>query len=270
MMLHDNPDAWIRPLRTEGERLRLFCFPYAGGGPQIFQNWPQGLPSRVGLYAVHLPGRGSRLRSAPFDRLQPIVATLVRALRPMQDLPFAFFGHSLGALLAFETARALRREGSMEPRLLIASACRSPESIEQRERIHNLSDESFIQRLEELGGTPAEVLQNKELLGLLMPTLRADFAVIDTYRYTPAAPLACPITVVSGSADRHASSSTMDGWRLQTSNRVSFHELHGGHFFIHTAKHELRQIVAGDLECLRPRATASKPVVTCSVPRAST
>lgn len=127
---------------------------------------------------------------------------------------------------------------------------RPPELIDQRERIHNLSDESFIRRLEELGGTPAEVLQNKELLELLMPTLRADFAVIDTYKYTPGAPLACPITVVSGSADLYASGPTMEGWRLQTSDTLSFHELQGGHFFIHALEHELRQIVASDLERL--------------------
>lgn len=246
--MNDITDAWIRPLRTKGERLRLFCFPYAGGGPHIFQKWSQWLPAHVGLHAVHLPGRGTRLQSAPIDRLQPVVTAVVRALRPLRDLPFVFFGHSMGALLAFETARALRFMGGCEPRLLIASACRPPQLVEQREKIHDLSDRAFIRKLEELGGTPAEVLQNQELLEFLMPTLRADFAVIDTYRYAPAEPLACPITVVCGSGDPHASSQMMLGWSLQTSNTLSFHELPGDHFFVHTAEDELRQIIVGDLE----------------------
>lgn len=250
--LAEKPEAWIKSLCTHGERLRLFCFPYAGGGPVVFQKWAQWLPPGVGLHAVHLPGRGTRMREIPFDRLAPIVAALVNALRPMQDLPFAFFGHSMGALLAFETARALRLGGG-GPRLLIASGCRSPPLIEEREKIHGLSDESFIRKLGELGGTPAEVLQHRELLEILMPTLRADFAVIDTYRYRPSAPLACPITVISGSADCHASRSTMDAWQLQTSDCVSFHEILGGHFFIHSAQDELLQIVLRDLDrCIAP------------------
>ncbi|HQC96192.1 MAG TPA: alpha/beta fold hydrolase [Aquabacterium sp.] len=252
MSLAGRPDAWIKSFRAGGERLRLFCFPYAGGGPQVFQTWGAWLPPRVGLHAVHLPGRGTRLNELPLHRLEPIVVAIVRALRPMQDLPFAFFGHSMGALLAFETTRALRL-GSAGPSLLIASGCRAPPLIEEREKIHDLSDAAFIRKLVELGGTPEEVLEHRELLDLLLPTLRADFAVIDTYRYSPAALLACPVTVISGSTDAHASRSTMDAWQLQTSNRVSFREIEGGHFFVHSAEHELAKIVADELDrCMAP------------------
>ena len=241
-------DHWIRPIRTAGEALRLVCFPYAGGGPHVFQKWAEWLPPQVGLYAVHLPGRGARLGCAPVDRMPPIVDALVRALRPLQDLPLVFFGHSMGALLAFETLRALRAGGAREPRLLLASGCRPPQHVEEREKIHDLPDEAFIQKLRELGGTPPEILHNRELLELLMPSLRADFAVIDTYRYQPAAPLDCPITVVAGTQDTHACGSLMAGWGQHTSNVLSRHELQGGHFFIHSAEQELRRIVVRDVE----------------------
>jgi len=236
-------DAWIHALRTKGERLRLFCFPYAGGGPYIFQKWSKWLPEHVGLYAVHLPGRGTRIWCPPVGKLHLIVAAVVKALQPLQDIPFVFFGHSMGALLAFETARALRRQCSCEPRLLLVSACRPPSMIEQRERICNLSDEAFIQKIKDLGGTPPEVLENKELLEILLPTLRADFSVIDTYRYESAAPLICPIAVISGAQDHHACGPIMAGWNQETSHTPLFYEIQGGHFFIHTADAELQRII---------------------------
>ncbi|MGP1680942.1 MAG: thioesterase II family protein [Giesbergeria sp.] len=240
------PDAWIRPYRTHGEQIRLICFPYAGGGPQVFQKWVEWLPASVGLYAVHLPGRGTRMCDAPIDQLGPIVSALVDALRPMQYLPFAFFGHSMGALLAFETARALRHSGSA-PRLLIVSGCRSPRLIEGREKMHNLSEESFIRKLAELGGTPAEVFQHKELLELLMPTLRADFAVIDSYNYTPTTPLNCPITALAGVQDDFAPASMMKEWQLETLGSFSMNRIQGQHFFIHDAEIEISSIVVRNI-----------------------
>lgn len=241
-------DAWIQPIRTEGERLRLFCFPYAGGDPYIFRKWSRWLPEYIGLHAVHLPGRGVRIQSAPVDKLDPIVNAVVEALQPMQDKPFAFFGHSMGALLAFETARALRRQKFCGPCLLFASACKPPPMLGQHEKFSDLSDEAFIQRINDLGGTPPEVLENKELRALLLPMLRADFAVIDTYKYELAAPLACPITVISGTQDEDACGPIMAGWNQETAQKLLFHEIQGGHFFIHTAETELQRIIVNGLQ----------------------
>jgi medium-chain acyl-[acyl-carrier-protein] hydrolase len=189
-----------------------------------------------------------RLQHAPVNQLQLIVNAVVNDLHPLRDMPFAFFGHSMGALVAFEAARALRRQGLAGPRLLIASGCRPPQTADQRERIHHLPDEAFLQKLKELGGTPKEILQSKELMALLMPTLRADFSVIDSYQYEPGIPLDCPITVVSGAQDERARGTMMSDWRMQTSHMLSLQELQGGHFFIHTAEAELGKIVSRDLE----------------------
>lgn len=242
-----------------GERVRLICFPYAGGGPYIFQKWSAWLPSHVGLYAVNLPGRGMRLQHAPIKQLKPIVDAVVKELHTLRDMPFAFFGHSMGALVAFETARALCRQGLAGPRLLVASGCIPPQMADQRERLHHLPDEAFLQKLKELGGTPKEILQSKELMALLMPTLRADFSVIDNYQYQPDVPLACPITVVSGAHDERARGAMMSDWSAQTSHMLSLQELQGGHFFIHTAEAELGKIVTRDVERWATPSTCTWP-----------
>lgn len=246
--MNDRDNTWILPLRSKGEKVRLICFPYAGGGPCIFQKWSAWLAAHVGLYSVNLPGRGTRLQEAPVSRLQPIVNALLNDLHRLRDMPFVFFGHSMGALLAFETARALRLHGIGGPCLLVASGCRPPRMAEQREKTHHLSDEAFLQKLSELGGTPNEVLQSSELMALLMPALRADFSVIDSYQYEPSFPLDYPITVVSGAQDDLAHGSMMADWRTQTSSVLSLHELQGGHFFIHTAEAELQRIITRDID----------------------
>lgn len=246
--MNSQDGSWILPLRTTSERIRLICFPYAGGGPYIFRKWSAWLPAHVGLYAVNLPGRGSRLQHAPVSQIQSIVNAVVKDLHSLCNMPIAFFGHSMGALVAFETARALRRQGHAGPSLLIASGRRSPQTADQRERIHDLPDEVFLDKLKELGGTPKEVLQSKELMALLMPTLRADFSVLDNYQYEPGTPLDCPITVVSGAQDERACGKMMSGWSMQTSHMMSLYELQGGHFFIHTAEAELGKIITRDLE----------------------
>ena len=118
---------------------------------------------------------------------------------------------------------------------------------EQRENIYNLSDEAFIEKIKNLGGTPPEVLENKELLDLLMPTLRADFTAVDTYKYELAAPLTCPIVIIFGTQDDDACGLIMEGWNRETTRTLLAHEIQGGHFFIHTAEAELQQIIISDL-----------------------
>jgi len=113
--MSNNNSAWIRKIHADDEEIRMFCFPYAGGSPHIFSAWRDSLQNDVGLYAIQLPGRGRRLHDRQIDRIEPIVDAIVAALEPFHDLPFVFFGHSMGALIAFETARALRRSGRPMP-----------------------------------------------------------------------------------------------------------------------------------------------------------
>src|SRR5438552_2333015 len=154
-------DTWVlRPRPDPRARLRLFCFPYAGGGASQFRTWAEGLPPEVELCPVQLPGREGRLRETPFTRIAPLVAALVTALRGYLDTPYAFFGHSLGALVGFELARALRRTGGPGPRGLLVSAYRAPDLPDPDPPLHLLSSPAFWDELRRLNGTPPEVLAN--------------------------------------------------------------------------------------------------------------
>ncbi|HEX2093650.1 MAG TPA: thioesterase domain-containing protein, partial [Longimicrobiaceae bacterium] len=178
-------DPWVvrRPLNPH-TRLRLFCFPYAGGGASIFRTWSQSLPPEVDVCPVQLPGRESRLREPPFDRLLPLVRTLADVLAPYMDLPFALYGYSNGALMSFELARELRRRGMRGPVHLFVAACPAPHLPDKDPPIHALPDVELIREIRRLNGTPEEILQNEELMTLLIPLLRADSAIHETYVYT--------------------------------------------------------------------------------------
>src|SRR5271170_5577451 len=154
-------DRWI-PFRKSDPKaqLRLFCFPYAGAGALIFHKWSDALPREVEVCPIQLPGRGARLTEPPFTKLSCLIEALVRALDPLLDMPFAFFGHSLGALVGFELARELRRLARPQPVRLVVSAARAPR-IPRRDRpIHALPEADLRVELSRLNGVPGKVLEN--------------------------------------------------------------------------------------------------------------
>lgn len=228
-------------------RARLFCFPYAGGAAHVFRQWPRYLPEGVEVCAVQPPGRGSRLSERPLTSLGEIVAAAASALRPFMNVPFAFYGHSMGALIGYELARRLREEGRPEPLHLIVSGCRAPHWPEAREITYDLPEPEFIEDLRRLKGTPAEVLEHEELLRLMLPLLRADFAVAQTYRYSEGPQLGCRLTAIGGLEDEDATREQMAAWREMTSGAFSLHMLPGDHFFLHSSQAMLLDIIARQL-----------------------
>jgi medium-chain acyl-[acyl-carrier-protein] hydrolase len=225
-------ERWLPSLRRITESCaRLFCFPYAGGSATVFASWPERLPG-VDIRPVQLPGRGNRLHEAPISGWQAIVHGLAPALPPLLDRPFAFFGHSMGALLAFEMTRFLRRQGHRLPAHLFVSGCRAPH-IPDADRISpDLPEEAFRARLRALGGTPPEVLGDRELMALFMPALRADFAVCATYECRTEPPLPCPITVFGGRDDEESTPEQLEEWQAHTTEILRIREFPGGHFFL--------------------------------------
>jgi len=215
-------------------RLRLFCFPYAGGSAPAFRTWTAGLPAKVEVCPVQLPGRGSRLSEPPFTRLAPLVETLAHVLSPLLDKPFAFFGHSLGALISFELARQLRRQYGVHPVRLFVSAASAPQIPPASAPLHALSDSALLKALCRLNGTPAEVLEHAELMQLMLPTLRADFAVYETYVYSAEPPLNCPVAAFGGLQDHRVGRSDLSAWRDQTCASFSLRMFPGDHFFLNT------------------------------------
>ena len=236
---------WLTCLKPNPRaRLRLFCFPYAGGSSSVFRKWQDGLPLDVEICPVQPPGRGGRLRETPFTRVGPLVADCAQALMPFFDKPFAFFGHSKGAIVAFELARWLRRMGHSQPVILLVSGRRAPQFPDKVSHTYKLPDADFIAELRRLNGTPKEVLEHPEMMALFLPLLRADFELIQTYNYAPEPALACPIAAFGGLGDEVGSGACLEAWREQTTGRFSLHMLPGDHFFLHTARPLLLETVA--------------------------
>ena len=226
-------DSWITfPKPNPKADLRLFCFPYAGGSSIIFRPWLNKLPNNIEICPIELPGRGSKMKPAPFNRLVPIIKSLSLQIQPYLDKPFTFFGHSMGGLLSFELTRLLYKEYGMNPVHLFISGRPAPQIIDSKRPIHNLPESDFIEKLRDYNGTSNAVLENKELMQLFLPILRADFAVLETYTYENSPPLECPISVFGGLEDDKAPVEELELWRTQTNNNFSLKIFPGGHFFI--------------------------------------
>ena len=229
--------SWLFTFRPDSRaNLRLFCFPHAGGGPQAYSKWAQWLPSSVNLGLVQFPGRGSRFTEPLITQLPQLVESLARGLRPYLDKPFAFFGHSLGALMSFELARQIRREFGLQPAHLFVSGRESPQRAPLLPPIHALPEPEFIAELRRFNGTPKEVLENPELLELLIPILRADFGLNETYSYVPEPPLTCPITAYGGLQDMSTNRHCLEAWREETLGAFNLMMFPGDHFYLHSPR----------------------------------
>jgi medium-chain acyl-[acyl-carrier-protein] hydrolase len=208
----------------------------------VFRHWADSLPDFVEVSSVQLPGRESRFREAPFTRLEPLTEALALALGPSLEPPFAFFGHSMGALLAFELTRRLRRDGWPEPARLFLSGCAAPQIRTRARPINALPDAVFCKKLRGLNGTPAAILDHDELMELLLPTLRADFALCETYKFVPGLPLTCPISAWGGLGDDTVGYQELQAWREQTLGAFRLRMLPGDHFFLKNPQPLLRDL----------------------------
>jgi medium-chain acyl-[acyl-carrier-protein] hydrolase len=240
-------------------RIRLFCFPYAGGGASIFRDWAQDLPDFVEVCPVQLPGRENRFQEALLTCLEPLIEALAGELAPQLDPPFAFFGHSMGALVAFELARRLHRDGRPLPARLLVAGCGAPSIRTQDPPMHTLPDAEFRSRLRGLNGTPAAVFDDDELMELLLPNLRADIGLCETYTFIPGPRLTCPISAWGGLGDDTVSHRELDVWREHTIGPFRLRMLPGDHFFLRTAQPLLLRGLAQELFRVVTAARPDRP-----------
>jgi surfactin synthase thioesterase subunit len=213
--------------------VRLVCFPHAGGAATAYAPLAQALPAAIEVLALQYPGRQERLAEPCLESVDELVAAIVPELRPWIDgpaPPFALFGHSTGAIVAYEVARVLERQGIV-PLGLFASGRRGP-STHRDEHVHRGGDRSLLREVARLGGTPPELLADEEVQQMMLPALRGDYKAIETYVWRPGPPLGCPIWALLGEDDPLATESEAAAWRSQTSAAFELHVLPGRHFYL--------------------------------------
>ena len=227
-------NAWLyRPAPRRVSSAQLFCFPHAGAGASVFRQWPAGLPVELEVCAVQLPGRANRLNAPAVASIPVLADLLVQALTPHLDVPFAFFGHSMGAVLAFEVTRGLASRGLPLPSHLFVSGRRPPHMPDLAPPLHELPDQEFVAEINRrYGGIPPEILESKDVLALLLPCLRADITALETHRPAPGAPLPCPISAFGGADDPLTPKAHLESWRGETAGAFEICVFAGGHFYI--------------------------------------
>jgi medium-chain acyl-[acyl-carrier-protein] hydrolase len=223
---------WYCPRPDDTAPLRLWCFPFVGGGAAVWHPWAGGLTGVAEVRAVRLPGRETRLHEPLFRRSEDLVAALAAQIAPHTGRPYAFCGHSLGAIIGFEVTRRLRALGTPLPRMLVVSGSRAPHRPRPESPLHPLDDPEFVAQLDaRYGGIPPELLAQPDVLALLLPATRADLEVYETYTYRAAPPLDVPVLALGGEADQAVSRDDVLGWREHTRARFEADFFPGGHFF---------------------------------------
>ena len=243
--------------RHDHDPVRLFCLPYAGGSAQMFTDWRKDLPPWIDAVPLELPGRGLRFDEPASDDLASVVAGLRAMALPRLDRPYAVFGHSLGALLGYELVHALQRMGAPASHFFPSGA--GGPHLRSRNPAHRFDDARLREHIAELGGTPRELLDNDELMALLLPALRADFSLADTYRPPPGAVLDCPTTAFCGTEDHKAPPIDVLSWRQHVRAPFTVKLLAGGHFFLHSNKRVLLSLIVSALcpRCAQPLETST-------------
>jgi len=237
-------------------RVRVFAVPFAGAGASVFNAWSSAFPETVELHAVQLPGRESRYAEAALGDVDEAVRRVADAMEPCLDRCYAVFGYSMGALLAFEIVRELRRRRAPLPVQLFVAARRAPQLPAPRPLLARLSRDAFLKRVTEYYDSPA-VLQNRDLLEIILPVLRADVALCEGYVYRREPPFDFPMQAFAGQRDASAPLSAVQGWREQTTAGFSIEVFEGGHFFFNASPTRVQQAIISRLEHYLRGATSS-------------
>lgn len=238
--------VWIRRLQPPAAGPTLVCFPHAGGAATAYVPFARALAGDADVLALQYPGRQERLSERCIDDVDELVAAIVPELDGWLDEPFALFGHSMGAIVAFEVARVLERDRGVVPSGLFASGRRAPSTVRD-ERVHQGGDPSLLREIRRLGGTPASLLDDEDVQQIMLPALRGDYKAIETYTWRPGPPLSCPIWALVGDADPLTTSPEAAAWASHTSAGFALHTLPGQHFYLATQLAAAAALVARHL-----------------------
>ncbi len=227
----------------ENPAVRLVCFHYGGGSSASFYSWKDNISPNVELLAINLPGRGSSIDKPLLDNIEDVTNIILKYIKHYIGKPLVFFGHSLGSLISFEVAKAMKEQQLKQPAHLILSGCMAPQNLYKRNKTSRLSDKEFREALEIYNGTSQEVMNESSLMGLFLPIIKADISIIDNYKYRGNDPLDCDITTIGGREDPTVSLEDIYPWKSHTIRKYTHHTLTGDHFFIRSNKEKLLGIV---------------------------
>ncbi|MFD7630654.1 thioesterase II family protein [Streptomyces sp. NPDC059851] len=241
--------GWIRRYRhVPSPRLRLVCCAHAGGSAGTFRAWPGLLPQDVELLAVQYPGRQDRFGEPCVDSMQPMAAGIAAALTPFLDRPVAFFGHSLGAAVAYEVALRLERAHGTPPAHLFVSGRSAPSRPRPSRNLHRLDDDGLLEELSALGGMDGQVLADPGLRAVVMPALRADVRIAETYRAEPGLRTGAPVTAYHGDRDASVEAADVQAWSEHTASDFASRTFAGDHFYLQERAPELVADLAARLD----------------------
>jgi len=241
-------NPWLVTYRANRRsRLKLICFPHAGSSASAYGAWPENLPPEIDVCAVEYPGRGSRRAETPHVSIQSLVTALVPHISQELSNPFAVFGHSMGAFIAFEFLRRLQFRSGQRPAVFIAGACRPPSLPPSKPPIHSLPETEFLRELRALNGTPESILSDPNFMRLFLPTLRADLQAAETYAYRAGPKLKCAISVYGGHDDPEIDADSLELWGRETDGTFQRHLFAGDHFFFQTAERAVMERLQLDL-----------------------
>ncbi len=249
MELKTNRDKWFFCRKPNPQAsIRLFCFPFGGGGASVFHNWADAMGNDIEVRALQLPGRETRFTEPREKDLNKLINDIEQAIEAYQDKPFAIFGYSFGALLAFEVSRKLARQGKKMPIHLFIAALQAPQVPDAHPPISALPNDDFIRKVEYFYEPQGEAWNNLELREFLLPVLKDDIALYESHVYREDALLPCPIDVFAGEHDLSIPLEATRHWSEQTSNTINHHVFPGGHFFIDNSINEITGLVSNALK----------------------
>lgn len=235
------PDQEIKARLSPG--FHLFCLPYAGGSASLYEAWQGQFSENIILHPLEYPGRGSKSREPLISRLEPLIEELFSEVNEIlpKGAPFAFFGHSLGAIIAFELACYFQKYKSCVPEILFLSGSPPPDRIDHIPPISQMNDEEFISEIKKLNGTPETLIETKEFKSFFLPILRSDFSILDHYK-SPSQKITVPLVVFGGNQDDRCSMEMLKHWEAWSEILPTFHTIQGGHFFIHKEQSVIEKI----------------------------
>jgi surfactin synthase thioesterase subunit len=244
-MSREVDDKWIRCFhpQRDRERTRLICFPHAGGSASYYFPLSALIATEIETLAVQYPGRQDRRREKCIENIPELARSISEALLPLEGADLAFFGHSMGALVAFEVVQRLQAQGAGNIVWFFASGRRAP-SVRRFGDVHLRSDSEIALELQKVGGTDTRWLSDEELLATILPAIRSDYKAVETYDWRPMPLMSCPVTALVGAADPHTTADDAAAWRHHSSGRFDLQIFPGGHFYLDVLRLEVSSVIS--------------------------